>query len=414
VADVDVSVIIIEELPVPGFSGTRLELRGGGLPKQGATWNGKHQVVTRYYVGNPVATQQSLGPREAPSTWEGAWHRNMLESSPAVWIDTDGVRQEVVHPHLLMTILDDIRFRGYGLRVTWSTKATAEGADIQIIREGRLTDVSFPVTRAEDIDWKATFDWKSRGQNAALVTNLRNPETADLVASLQLQVNAVIVATQALKNKLDPNELGSVSSFSLDQLFKLATYPQSLVDSLTNQLNVVLVNLQSLSDLVTQGAVTPAETADKMLTIARSALAVCNQTVYNFETIPLEYNTVAGSDLADVARNAKYLAGITDSINTTNDSIFAIIEAAKQAKASQSPIDSSGAVVSDASSSAAQNQLYKVKFGDTALSISAAFYGSSDYAGSILKANRLSPYTVDLAVGSILVIPANPQNIFTT
>src|ERR1700690_2537947 len=210
----DISVIIVEELATAGFAGTKLELRGGGLPKQGATWEGKHRVQTHFYVGNPVATQQSLGPTEGPSTWEGTWHRNMLESSPAKWTDEDGNITFITQPHILMQIMDDIRYRGYALRVTWSTTAISiDGTtpeDVTIIREGRLTETSFPVTRTADIDWKATFDWKSRGQTQPF-TSIGSPDFSSGIISAQLALTNTLVAAAALKNSINPFAIGSVS-----------------------------------------------------------------------------------------------------------------------------------------------------------------------------------------------------------
>lgn len=409
-ADSDISVFIIEELPQPGFAGSKLELRGGGLPKTGATWGGKQLVITKWYVGNPVATQQSLGSRENPSTFEGMWRRNLLEQSPAIWTDEFGNRNEVVHPHILMQLVDDIRTRGYPLRVMWTAKPS-DSADVQVIREGRLTDCEFPIDRAEDIGWKMTFDWKSRGLPETLATNFRDPLASNENAALQLKINDCLVKIAALKNKLGPDQYGSTTSFGLDQLAKLASYPTDIMEGLTTQFNSILVKLSDVEQLAQQIALTPAQVADMTLSICNSTLALCNQSVLDTMNIPAEYAQVDKGTAADAARNANYLAGVTDSVTQVEIKTLEIIRALLRQKASQSPVDASGAVVGDAGDTALSNTLYKVKAGDTAISISIQFYGSPDYAGAVLKANRLSPYTVDLDVGSIIVVPTNPKAI---
>lgn len=410
----DSSVIVIEELPSPGFAGTRLELRGGGLPKIGAAWGGKHTVITRYYSGNPVATQQAIGPQEVPSSWEGVWRRNILEVSPATWTDENGISTSVVQPITLMQLLDDIRFRGYPLRVTWATALkeiqTTGDSDVQIIREGRLTDINFPVDRAEDIAWKATFTWYSRGQPAQQRTSLRNASSTDSLAGLTISVQEALVRAQALKNKINPlSQYGAASNFSLSDLDKLATYPQSLMDDLNNQFNVVLSRISDVSDAVNDALVTPAEVASKALSMANSALAVCNQFMLNMGELPSEYVSTSG-DAADVARNAKYLADTADSMWTVIEQVLDIVQQAAKAKASQSALDGQGARVGDGSGSQ-DAVIYKVKRGDTPISISLFFYQSPDYGGAILQANRLPPYTINLDVGSILVIPTNPLTV---
>lgn len=407
----DSSTLIIEELPSAGFAGTRLELRGGGLPKQGATWGGKQVVVTRWYAGNPVATQQSIGSQELPSSWEGTWHRNMLESSPASWTDENGGTVSIVHPAVLMETMDGIRLRGHPLRVTWTSPSRAEGTDVQIIREGRMSQLEFPVTRIDDIDWKVTFDWYSRGNPDAQRVSLRATGLESGLVAMTIAIQELSIAVQALKNKLNPlSQYGGVGSFDLSNLSKLANYPSSLMDDITNNANVYLSKLQELTDIANTFVTSPVDAVNKALSIANSFMAYLNQTAYAISIIPVEYATIDFPNSSDVARNANFFAHTLDSLFQASDKTAKLVDAAVRAKAAQSAIDSTGAMVGR-TDTANGMVIYKVKRGDTPITISVFFYQSPDYASSILKANRLPPYTIDLDPGTILVIPTNPQAV---
>ena len=114
------SEIAIEELTATevGLLPRKLVLRGPSLPFMGAEWATEQNVKTTFYTGNREGTQQVLGPREVPSTWQGEWRRTMLGHDPAAYFDEFGANNAIVSPHILREIVDSILIGGAKLRVT--------------------------------------------------------------------------------------------------------------------------------------------------------------------------------------------------------------------------------------------------------------------------------------------------------
>src|ERR1700722_1773414 len=113
------SVITIAE--TSGTQARRVSLIGSALPDWGASWKTSQKVVTDWYPGNgTTATQQVLGPREMPSTWEGQWRRNMMVRAPSSFGSAAQTDQPCATPATLRDFLDLVFFQGARLQVTWT------------------------------------------------------------------------------------------------------------------------------------------------------------------------------------------------------------------------------------------------------------------------------------------------------
>jgi hypothetical protein len=391
-------------------SGRRIELRGSGLPKQLAGWTGKQRVTTKFYVGNPNATQQVLGPMEMPSEWDGEWHRTMLSRSPCIYIDDSGVPQNVVRPDQLVAAMDELRVRGHRLRVTWNgTLAEDDTQAMRMTREGRISEFATNIIRAEDINWKLTFDWASRGAPAPSV-NVRQGADGLLLKMAQVQAaaNQAINARgflTALKNKSP----GSANKFTLGQLERLLGAPVQYVQAIGRQIQQVAQRLADVAALGKRTALEPWQVANAVVAIAKNTISITSNSISSLSAIPPEILTL-GSRASDVARAARSFNRI---INADMSLRQAALELQAQARLAQGPRatrDARGAQVSQPSAGAVP-RLHRCRQGQTPQMISTMYYGTPDFAAEILRANRLSWYTVDLTPGQILVIPLDPKSI---
>jgi hypothetical protein len=148
------SVTPLQDQQPPGI----IQLVGRALPLRGTMkFHGKQRVKTTFYPGNPVASQQVIGPTLEPTTFSGDLSDRYLGDGQAKG---------------LVDLLDDLRARGCSVEVTWGGSVASSGAGQSvsgspIVRVGVISDFAFTPDRIQDITWEATFDWRSAGQAAA-------------------------------------------------------------------------------------------------------------------------------------------------------------------------------------------------------------------------------------------------------
>lgn len=410
------SVVMIEELSETGIldqifrTGRRVELRGSGQPKQLASWIGKQRITTKYYVGNPNATQQVLGPMEMPSEWEGEWHRTMLSRSPATYIDDSGVPQFVVRPDQLVDAVDEIRRRGHRLRVTWSARlAEDDTQEVRFVREGRLAQFETAIVRAEDINWKMQFEWASRGE-AVKAPQVRQGADGLLVQMAVVQAMANVAINSrgflaALRNKSP----GSANTFTLGQLERMLDAPVAYVRAIGRQIQQVTQRIADVASLAKKTIYEPWAVANALTTIAQNTVALTTQSIATLSAIPPEILSVT-SRAADVARSANSFGRILNADMDLRAAALVMQSQAKLAQGARATRDDRGALVAQPTAGDSP-RFHRVRQGQTPQMISNIYYGTPDYAAEILRANRLSWYTVDLLPGQILIIPADPKSV---
>src|SRR3954468_10928771 len=74
-----------------------LMLDGRTLPFRPITYAGKQRIKTTFYPGNPVGSQQVMGPTIDPSTFKGMWRDRYLGDGAAM---------------SLVSIFEDVKNRG--------------------------------------------------------------------------------------------------------------------------------------------------------------------------------------------------------------------------------------------------------------------------------------------------------------
>lgn len=404
--------IQIEELD-SGASPLRvLELRGPGLPKQGANWGGESTVPTTWYPGNPdEATQQVLASKELPSKWEGTWRLTMLNRAPCRLQDASGLAgispqsaEDVTSPGTLADILDDLRRKGRVLRVTWTVASTTPGVARTIQRLGRMVRADFRYDRSTDVNWEIEWSWKSRGATQQRVTSTRDDNQQSAATALQNAAQGAIVAAQTVIQASNRNLKNSASRFTLGQLEAFALYPQTLVKSITTQLGRIVLAFNDAAQVANLSTTAADQTVGALVDLARDTVDLGNQFRDQLNRTPFEVQSKS-DNVADLLRSFRYFAQVDDASQVAcrkGEDLQA------QFRPTLSTNPGGGAVSSRSLGGSHGRDFLAVRTtrkGDTPQSLSQLYYGTPDREVDILKANRLPWHQVSFDPGTILVIP---------
>lgn len=393
------SVVIIEEL-----AGTRrrLTLQGSGLPLQGAEWGVEMTLATTWNAGNPEATQQVLGPREMPSTWNFEWRLLRLISSPARLAGPDGSGQTIDRPHDLALIVEDFQRGGILLRVTWiaSVGRDANVHTTRISRLGRISSFSPKYNTGEDLAATLTFEWIGRANDQQKVSEIRG---GSLAAAQQKAIRASDRAADAIANNIIRDAVRgipfSARSFTLGQLESMAEAPRQMADSFARTANSITGRVKQIAGVVEKTRDVPHSLAGSALDVAASAVGAANAFLDSLTRESYESWTTRNK-VAVLTRTASYYSG---AMTEADLMVGAYLELAEQARKRQSAATNS----SDATSARVED-LYRIhvpKSGETFAEISRRYYGTADLGDEIAKINGLPSYSVVAPLGKPLVVP---------
>lgn len=395
------SSLVIEELT---GAKRRLELRGAGLPFQGAAWGGTTTLATSWNPGNPEATQHVLGPQEMPSDWEGEWNTTRLVAAPCLFSESGGAPQSVVFASTLMEVLDDFRRQANLLRVTWAEekelKTTAANVTTQtfrVVRVGRIEEANFRVDRQDDVKWKATFVWVGRGEARKPAAN----RSENLLATLRRSITeANAAASKILLDDLRSQQAREdfVTPFTLGQLEALVDAPLALADSFARFANSVTNRLKTLGDiLVKVRDLTPA-LLGRAVDVATNAVAVSNQFVDEISRAGAETYTTQ-TKVSNLTRAASYYGRTQRQADLVAEACSNLVRKAQMRR--------SVSVTSSSRSTKAQPQeiiaVHVPRAGDTMISIARRYYGNAELAGPLSRANGLPLSTVEPPRAPIII-----------
>ncbi len=395
-ADTPGSIVTIEE--ITGQLRV-LELRGPALPKRGASYEGEQRLVTTWYPGNPFeATQQVMGDSLAPSDWEGIWTTTRMVGTPSLFYETQGGAPLVItRASTMRDIVEDIAGAGALLRVTWAT-----GDGRRVLRLGRISTYKFPHDRMDDIGWRVTFVWTSRGTGQARVLSVRNEDVdaslRDLAGTLndlqgQLQAAAIVAS--------NPRLPGSASDFTLGDLEALAEEPKLFTASLLRVTTSFSNRVGRLGVLVEDVVQTPDELRGQVLDTVHQISGTMARTQAELgRTAPERLTTRPGhaSSLAQAVLFFGRVARLSGRVAGSSGNAEQVVRKRQLAASSRTDrLDKAG--VQDAV------KTYRSKAGDTFASISIKFYGLPDGAATIARANHFPGYQVAPGPGVVLLIP---------
>lgn len=134
-------------------AGTVIELEGRALPYRGINYETEQRVKTTYYTGNPVATQQRLGPVEKNTTVTGTWKDIFLGNGIAA---------------LLRDTFDGLVRSGTMVELTWGAGFLPDGTQVSkpLVRQGVIKRFRHTYDRPQDIQWEMEFEWRGRDEAA--------------------------------------------------------------------------------------------------------------------------------------------------------------------------------------------------------------------------------------------------------
>ncbi len=402
------SSMLVEELTaMPGLQRRTVTLQGPGLPFQGVKWGGENDLVTEWYAGNgDEATQQDLGPREAPSAWQGEWNRTRMGKSPSLATGANGERITIVDPETLAELLEDILRAGSRLRVTWSQSSDNPSSRGKKVREGRAKSWEFGYVRFQDISWSINWEWQSRGKRVQTVSSVRDGALDASAAKMSLAA-ADLASQIATAPFIQSNSAiyKSASQFTLGQLESIAQGPTNLANQLQRKVLQVESQLQQVVTIAQTLENTPQALAGAAINTARNAVAVANQFVDELGQVPVEALQTAGKGAVhDLLRSFSYFG-------RTSDATYAAALAAQQVvrqMQQRAPTPPGGGTINPqqaASQAGDMIAVYVAKDGDTPARLSMRFYGNMDHGVDILQANRLPWHQPTFAKGKVLFIP---------
>lgn len=163
---------IIEE---QAGSRRKVELKGRALPYRGVAFGQDQRTKKTNYPGNPVATQQVLGPEYPDTEIHGEWKDRFLD--PDVKVTNDPIFPRPALAEDLILLMYDIQRSGNPLRIQWGFE----------VRGGILKRFIPTYDRLEDVKWSMEFEWNNRDDEVAP----RGAVEPDLFSSLLGFLNAL-------------------------------------------------------------------------------------------------------------------------------------------------------------------------------------------------------------------------------
>lgn len=144
-------------------------LRGRAMPYQDPSWEAEQRTKLTFYPGNPVGTQQLLGPREQPTSFNGMWKDRFIRGNVLKNGDAGAVQSALD----AVALFTELQRSGKRVRVQWAN----------IVRTGLLSKFTFTPKRTQDIAWEIEFEWSGRDDQEAprATTEQSAPSGQDLL-----------------------------------------------------------------------------------------------------------------------------------------------------------------------------------------------------------------------------------------
>jgi hypothetical protein len=436
--DVREGTSVVFEAVSKGITPQRVVLRGRALPYAKVDWGVSQRVTTTFYPGNPVATQQVLGPEELPTTMEGMWKARYLENNVLV----DGVELDP-DPFAVVRLFSDMCRIGAVWRVTWLGE----------VRRGVMTSFTPTWHRQTDCGWEAVFDWAARDDDGTEPPDLGDPPggSFDILGEINSFLDKV-AAAPLVASQLVNMVIGDIRAIQetasrivgiLASAETLVSAPAQVIGSLraaivslANQVNVAVRRIgDSAQSSVTAVSTLGGALSANEFTSSSESFASGTKAASVRKTVGIPAGTadkIAGGTV-DPARNGQSGASGTEAAAPDDEGLVATGTgtAANTNSGAQSVSAQSGMLAFEAWRRDVVNAMHSLFFevdravagverrnvppilrtittlqGDTLYSVSSREYGSPDFANWIASANNLR--SAILEPGTELRIPSRP------
>ncbi len=256
----------------------RILLLGRGLPYRPIAWGGNMRVKTTWYQGNPVATQQVLGPDLDPTVMEGKWKDRFMFGAEvgngaftnAITVNDDP--QAVRSAEEAVALFHDLRRSGNKLRVVWGPET----------REGILVFFEAKYDRLQDVAWSAEFEWSSEGESETRA--IEEPVGSDdLLGSINSLDDLLGFSPEDVAKQFNAQLLDSVESMreatgsifgALRAVNTVLGTPQSVVGSISSAANSIRLEATEEIQRLRESPVVGADGAMEVALRASSLMSV--------------------------------------------------------------------------------------------------------------------------------------------
>ncbi len=367
--------LTLEELE--GSTKRTIVLMGRAVPYQGVEWEGEHRSKKTTYPGNPVATQQLLGPEEMPTTFEGMWKDRFMQ-------DQDGNGQITVNPgedlktaEQAAKFFDDLRRAGKLLRVQWLSQ----------VRAGIIKIFRVAPDRPQDQRWRMEFEWQSLNDEVAPRAAVEPTPASDLFNLFNFIEDILTLAPQ-IAAAFTARIVASINGVrdSVDNFFNILRTAETLL----NLPNVIAGSIKAAVDRL-----------DRQLTELIQSLGGRTNATNGVQDV------VAGPTIAPTEPSRDVTGGGKPSSAATQELEF---------ESWRRSMIRTTAALRKAAQKAAADQLDRVqprttkritvRDGETAYTIAQREFGSADFANYICQTNGLTSATIP--AGFELRIPPRP------
>lgn len=418
---------VVFESTSKGTDLQRVELRGRAMPYRKVGWGVSQRVNTIWYPGNPVASQQVIGPEEDPTTMKGMWKALYLTghdgNSDAVLVSRGGGFGASKsgggnQPSDIVDLFQEMCRSGIVWRVTWLSE----------VRKGVMTNFTPTWIRQTDCEWELTMEWSSRDDedNVPLDVPGTGDNSLDLFGALNdmLDIAAAgpLVTRQLLAMAVnDIRAIQETASRVIDILASvevLISTPAHIIgalkaalNQLARQINVAIRRIAgstqaSATAIASLGQIkntTEIRTKGQSL-VAGTAAADETPAGIPSETADKLANGTSDPTINGLGSGTK---GSGSASATSGQLEFERWRRELAAKMLKMFFIAQQAIAEVESRSAPKNlRVVTVREGDTLYSISVREFGSPDYANYIAAANNLR--SAVLEPGQVLRIPARP------
>jgi hypothetical protein len=349
-------------LTIEELTGARrtIELRGRALPYRPVGWGGHMRTKNTWYQGNPVATQQVLGPELPDTVLEGQWKDRFMFGAEAAGevsaVLVNGSPTEVRSAEAAVSLFYELLNSGNTLQVIWGPE----------VRVGILVDFVPKYQRLQDIEWRAEFEWSSRGE-----------------------IEARAVETPVGSDDL----LGSING--LDDI--LGFSPEDVVRAFNAQLLDTVESVRESTGIIFEAL----RTVEAVASIPQSVLGAIQSAA---ESVRLELteeigrlteNSASGGQGASATVRAAALFSVEACRRTTARRAAAVrrdaLEIDRQTQERATPV---------------QVQIIPVPEDTSLYTLSNRFYGTPDFASFLARANGLT--SAIAPAGFQLRVPPRP------
>lgn len=362
---------------IEGDSPIVVELRGRAMPYQGVGWPVEQHSKLTWYPGNPVATQQLLGPRELPCSINGMWKSRFIAGSVVV----NGDKQAVTTAFQAVQLLERVTRGGKQLRVQWLGE----------VRTGIVKRFTPTFDREHDVAWEIEFEWNGRNDEVAprAVVEASAPAGNDLfkllntvedVLTLAPDLAASFVASIVTQINAVRDAVGLVVD-AFRAIESLVNLPNTVIGSLVNAVN----------SLGRQSTEMIRRIAGPRTSALDTATAVRIKGAFTAPTAPGRTQSGAALDTSAVAGELEFeqwRRTLAAGLGNLRFQAQALLDDAQNRLQPRT------------------TRTVTVGEGQTLYSLATTFYGSPDFANFLAAANRIT--SIRVPPGTILRVPARP------